>query len=108
MKIQVLPFGFRRPCWLSRLLAGGLGFDEGGDPVVQCVDPVEAAVAAGDDGDLRVRHEGSPGACLLRGEHGAAGAGDQQGRHVDRAELVVVEDAGELRLLSGSRGCLPT
>jgi len=43
---------------LSRLLVGGL--DEGGDPVVQLVDPVEAAVAAGDDGDLRVRPEASP------------------------------------------------
>jgi hypothetical protein len=31
---------------LSRRLADGLGFDEGGDPVVQPVDSVEAAVAA--------------------------------------------------------------
>ena len=39
----------------SLLLVGGLGFDEGGDPVVQFVDPFEAAVAAGDDGHLRAR-----------------------------------------------------
>jgi nucleoside-diphosphate-sugar epimerase len=37
------------------VLVGGAGLDEGGDPVVQRVDTVEAAVAAGDDGDLRVR-----------------------------------------------------
>jgi len=75
-----------------------VGLDEGGDPVVQLVDPVEAAVAAGDDGDLRVRHVAAPGASLCRGDEGAARAGDQQGRHVDRAELVVGEDGGELGL----------
>jgi hypothetical protein len=63
--------------------------DEGGDPVVQLVDPVEAAVAAGHDGDLRVRHEAAPGASLRGGEQGAAHAGDQQGRHGDRAEFAL-------------------
>ncbi len=55
--MPVLPVGCRWPCRLIRLLAGGVRFDEGGDPVVQLVDPVEAAVAARDDGDLRVRHK---------------------------------------------------
>jgi hypothetical protein len=36
----------------------------GGDPVVQFIDPVEATMAAGDDGDLRVRHEACPVAGL--------------------------------------------
>src|SRR5262245_12610121 len=36
---------------LGREPAGGLGLDEGGDPVVQLVDSVEAAVAARDDND---------------------------------------------------------
>src|SRR5208282_3309295 len=58
---QVLPCGCWRRCRLSGLLVGGLAFDEGGDPIVQFIDPVEAAVAAGDDGDLRVRHEAPPG-----------------------------------------------
>src|SRR5260370_35529802 len=83
---------------LSRLLAGGLGFDEGGDPVVQFVDPVEAAVAARDDGHLRTRHEAPTGAGLRRSEQGTARAGDQQDWHADRAEFVVGEDGGELRL----------
>jgi hypothetical protein len=68
-------------CWA----VGGVGLDEGDDPVVQLVDPVEAAVAAGDDGDFRVRDEASAGAGLCRGDEGAARAGDQQGRHVDLA-----------------------
>jgi hypothetical protein len=51
---------------LSRLPAGGLGFDESDDPVVHFVDAVEAAVAAGDDDDLRVRHKASAGAGLFR------------------------------------------
>jgi hypothetical protein len=80
------------------LVAGGLSLDEGGDPVIELVDPVEAAVAAGHDGDLRVRHEASPGAGLRRGEQGAARAGDQQDRHTDRAKFVVGEDGWELRL----------
>ncbi len=76
----VLPFSCRRLCRFSRLLAGGVGFDEGGDPVVQLVDPVEAAVAAGDDGDLAVRHEAqatdTPAAKqALREGPGAGGTG---------------------------------
>src|SRR5215468_2782901 len=59
VKMPVLPFSCRWPCRLSRLLAGGLGFDEGGDAVVQLIDPAEAAMAARDDGDFRVRHEAS-------------------------------------------------
>src|ERR1700684_2407334 len=78
--------------------AGGLGFDEGGQPVVQRVDPVEAAVGAADDGDLRARQVAGPVTGLLRGDEGAARAGDQQNRHLDRAEFVVGEDGGELRL----------
>ena len=96
--MPVLPFRCRRPGRLGRLVATGLGVDEGGDLVVQLASPVEAAVAAGHDGDLRVRHEASPVAGLRGGEHGAARAGDQQDRHVDRAEFVVGEDGGELRL----------
>ena len=34
-----------RPCRLGCLLAGGLGLDEGGDPVVQLADAVEAVFA---------------------------------------------------------------
>jgi hypothetical protein len=49
---------------LSGLLAGGVGGDEGGDLVVQLVGPVEAAVAAGNDGDFRVRHEAPLGAAI--------------------------------------------
>src|ERR1017187_4096154 len=96
--MSVLPFGCWRRCRLSGLLVRGVAFDEGGDPVVQFIDPVESAVAAGDHGDFRGRHEASPGLGLRRGEHGAACAGDQQDRHVDRAEFVIGEDAGELRL----------
>lgn len=73
-------------------------FDEGRDPVVQFIDPVKAAVAAGDDGDVRTRHEAPSGAGFGRAEHGAARAGDQEDLHVDRAEFVVGEDAGELGL----------
>ena len=36
--MSVLPFGCWRRCRLSGLLAGGVGFDEGGDPVVQFVE----------------------------------------------------------------------
>ena len=38
VKMSVLPFSCRWPCRLSRLLVGGLGFDEGSDPVVQFAD----------------------------------------------------------------------
>src|SRR5208337_4016141 len=112
MAAAAVGVGVRCRCrWLCRmsrlLLVGGVGLDEGGDPVVQLVDPVEAAVAAGDDGDLRVRHEASPGAGLRWGEHGAARAGDQQDRHGDRAEFVVGEDAGELRLRPIAAGACP-
>jgi hypothetical protein len=62
------------PCRLGRLRVGGLGFDEGGDPVVQFVDPVEPAVAAGDDGHLRARYEAPTSASLRRGEHGVVPA----------------------------------
>jgi hypothetical protein len=41
-------------------------------------------VAAGDDGNLRVRHEASPGTGLLRGEHGAARTGDQESWHASQ------------------------
>jgi len=81
--------------------------DKGGDPVIKLVDPVEAAVAARHDGDLRVRHEASPGAGLRRGEQGAARAGDQQDRYVDRAEFVIVEDVRELGLRVVAAGACP-
>src|ERR1700728_4353721 len=78
-RMAVLPRGCALRRWLNALLLG-LSLDEGGDPVVQLIDAVEAAVVAGDDGDFRVRHDASPGACLRRGEQGAARAGDQQDR----------------------------
>ena len=73
----------RRRRLQRRLVA--VGVDEGGDAVVQLAGPVEVTVAAGDDGDLRVRHPGRAVAGLGRGDEGAAGAGDQQDRHTDGA-----------------------
>ncbi len=73
-----LACGVRRAVGRSRLLrcrrgvpgdpsaCYGLGFDEAGALPVQFANPVEAAVAAGNDGDLRVRHEAAAGAGLLR------------------------------------------
>src|ERR1017187_7028292 len=52
--------------------------------VVQLADPVEAAVAAGDDRDFRIRHMARPVAGLRRRDEGAACAGDLEDRHGGR------------------------
>ena len=69
---------------LSRLLLiGRLGFDEGGDPVVQLIDPVEATMAAGDDSDLRVLHAACPVAGLRSSVIGGHSSGEQAQAVID-------------------------
>src|SRR6202044_3209839 len=69
--IRTFRSGSRNAVWLGRTL----GLDEGGDPVVQLVDPVEAAVAAGDDRDLGVWDVAGPGSGPGRGGEGGGRAG---------------------------------
>src|SRR6202044_3697637 len=84
---------------LENSLASGLGLDEGGDPVVQLVGPVEAAVAAGDDRDLGVWHVAGPSLGLGPGDVGAGRA-----PVISRTGTVIARSSSSVRT-SGNFGC---